>query len=94
MLTPEWTQLVQQVDRLIAELGSARAEARRWHSRATELESLHLRDDRSTRLEDQARERELDRLRKDKAKAITVIEKLVAELEQIQGKVLDLEESR
>jgi DNA repair ATPase RecN len=92
MLTPEWTQLVQQVDRLIQELGHSRAEAQRWRRRATELESLHLGDDRSTRLEEQAKERELERLRKDKTKAIAVIEKMVAELEQMQAQVLETEE--
>ena len=92
MLTQEWPQLVQQVDRLIQALAQARAEARRWRTRATELESLHLRDDRSTRLEEQTQERELERLRKDKAKTIAVVTKLVNELEQIQARVLEAED--
>ncbi|NTV52839.1 MAG: hypothetical protein HGA76_07505 [Candidatus Firestonebacteria bacterium] len=93
MSTQEWTQLVQQVDRLIQELAVSRAEARRWRTRATELESLHLRDERGPRLEEQARERELERLRKEKAKTISVIEKLVGDLEQIQARVLETEEA-
>jgi len=51
-----------------------------------------LGDDCSTRLEEQAKERELERLRKDKTKAIAVIEKMVAELEQMQAQVLETEE--
>lgn len=87
MSTQEWTTLVQQVDRLIAELRASRTEVGRWQQRAAELERLRIRDERGTRLEEQAKERELERLRKERKRTLATVERLVAEIEEMQQKL-------
>lgn len=94
MSTEEWTRLVQQVDRLIAELREARADASRWRSRATELESLRLRNERELRLEEQTKDRELERLRRERKKTISIIEKMLANLDAVQVQIQEKEEAR
>ena len=89
----EWTQLVQQVDQLIAVLRHERAEAARWRTRATELEGLRLTGNRDDKLELQAKDRELDRLRKERKKVQTVAENLLQEIEQMEQQVLQGEET-
>ncbi len=92
MSTQEWTQLVQQVDRLINELKQSKAEVSHWRSRATELENLHVHANRDNRLEDQAKDRELERLRKERAKTVTMIEKILTDLDKIEAQVMEMEE--
>jgi len=87
MSTEAWTQLVQQVDRLITELKAARAEAERWRKRATELDGQRLKDERGERLEEQAKDRELGRLRRERKKTLAVVEKMLQELDVIQTQV-------
>ncbi len=87
MSTEEWTRLVQQVDRLIAELRACRTEVGRWQQRAAELERLRVKDERGTRLEEQAKDRELERLRKERKRTLTTVERLVQEIEALQDKV-------
>lgn len=92
MATEEWTRLVQQIDRLIAELKQARSDAARWRTRATELEGLQGRGDREARLEAQAKERELERLRRERKKTVAAVEQILAELEIVQQQVIEGEE--
>jgi hypothetical protein len=94
MATEEWTRLVQQVDRLIAELRASRSESGRWRSRATEMESLRLRNERDLRLEEQAKDRELERLRRERKKTISAVEQMLAQLDVLQGRVQESEEPR
>jgi hypothetical protein len=94
MATEEWTRLGQQVDRLITELRTARAEATRWQTRATELESLRLRHERDGRMEEQAKDRELERLRRERKKAIAVVEQIVSQLDVLQVRAQESEELR
>jgi paraquat-inducible protein B len=92
MSTQEWTQLVQQVDRLIAELKQTKSEAQRWRMRATELESVQRRDDHTVRLEEQAKDRELERLRKERVKTVGVIERILLDLDKVEAQVLEMED--
>jgi hypothetical protein len=92
MSTQEWTRLVQQVDRLILALKQARAEATRWRARAVELEGRHLDTDRNSRLEEQAKERELERLRRERKKIIATVEKMIQDIDQVQNQVAQGEE--
>jgi len=89
MAMDEWTQLVQRVDTLINELRAAKAEAKKWRARAVELERLKGKDDRTILLESQYKERELERYRKERKKIITMVAKLITELEQAQLQVLE-----
>jgi|GEM_PF-5431104 len=89
--TEEWTQLVQRVDLLINELRAARAEAKRWRTRAAELERLHLKDEHSLRMEDQSKERELERLRRERKKVIQTVEKVLAEIQKAEAAVMENE---
>lgn len=89
MPTQEWTQLVQQVDRLISALRQSRAEARRWRSRAAELEGTQVTDARGGRLAEQAKDRELERMRKERRRILAVVERMLAEVEQVQRHVTD-----
>jgi chromosome segregation ATPase len=89
MSTEEWTQLVQRVDHLITELRAARAEANRWRTRVSELERLHLQDERTLTADDQTKDRELDRLRRERKKIITIIEKIVMDIEKAQSGVVE-----
>jgi hypothetical protein len=93
MTTEVWTRLVQQVDRLITELRHSRTEAARWRTRATELEGLRLRGEREVRLEEQAKDRELERLRRERKKSVAVIERMLTELEAIEDRVVQDEEA-
>jgi hypothetical protein len=88
MSTEEWTRLVQQVDRLIGELRACRTEVGRWQQRATELERLRVKDERGSRLEEQAKDRELERLRKERKRTLATVERLVAEIESLQQRVV------
>lgn len=89
MATDHWTQLVKKVDRLILELREARQEAKKWRTRAVEMERLKVKDERTDTLSTQARERELDRLRKDRKKTIVLITKQIQELENAQIQVME-----
>jgi hypothetical protein len=89
MAMDEWTKLVQQVDTLINQLRAAKEETTKWRTRAIELERLKGSDDRSTVLTDQSKERELERFRKERKKMITMVAKLISELDQAQIRVLE-----
>ncbi|MBN1595072.1 hypothetical protein JW933_04010 [candidate division FCPU426 bacterium] len=84
-----WTQLVTRVDALIRELRNARAEAKKWKARAVELERLKSSDERPARLDLQAKERELERYRKERKKMLATITRLVDDLEQAQKRILE-----
>ena len=88
MVAENWSQLVQQVDRLIAELRQVRSEARKWKTRAMELEGLHLKDEHGLKLESQARDRELERLRRERKKCAAALEKMLVELDQAQRRIV------
>ncbi len=88
MSTEDWTRLVQRVDQLITELRIARDETKRWRLRASELERLPLRDERSLVMETQARDRDLDKLRRERKKVISSIMKITDELEKAQIQVV------
>lgn len=89
MGTNQWTLLVKKVDRLILELREARQEAKKWRTRAVELERVKVKDERSDTLSTQAQERELERLRKERKKTIVMITKLIQELEHAQIQVME-----
>jgi hypothetical protein len=89
----EWTLLVQQVDRLILELKRTQAEARRWRTRALELENHQGHADREILLETQAKERELEKLKKERVKTMATLEKILADLDKVQSQVMEMEES-
>ena len=91
MSTQEWTHLVQLVDQLIGALRRARAEARRWRTRAVELEGTQGGDTRSQRLQEQARARELERYRRERQKINAAVEKLLEDVNDVQKRVLDQE---
>lgn len=84
-----WTALVQQVDQLISALRHARQETTKWRARAMETERLKVKDERTETLHSQALQREIERLQKERKKAITTIGRLVAELEQAQAGILE-----
>jgi hypothetical protein len=92
MLTQEWTLLVQQVDRLILELKRMRHEARHWRTRALELESLHGSANHDARLESQTKDRELEKLKKERTKTLATLERMLTDLETVQSQVLKTEE--
>lgn len=92
MSAEEWPRLVQQVERLIAELKQSRAEAARWHLRATELERLNLPEQHHMKIEEQAKERELERLRREHKKAVSGVQKVLADLDRMQQLISDKEE--
>jgi len=87
MPTKDWAKLVTYIDKLISELRNSRAEVRRWRTRATELERLSLKEERVFRVEDQAKDRELDKLRRERKKIIPLINKIIKQLEQAQNKI-------
>jgi hypothetical protein len=89
MSTEEWTRLVQRVDHLIIELRNARDETKRWRIRASELERLPLRDERSLVMDEQAKDRELDKLRRERKKVIAAVMKITDELEKAQITVVE-----
>jgi hypothetical protein len=84
-----WTQLVKRVDMLINELRVSRAETKKWRERAVELERLKGGSDRTMVLQSQAKERELERYRRERAKIITSINKMISDLEQVQIKAME-----
>jgi hypothetical protein len=84
-----WTTLVQQVDHLINALRQARQENKKWRARAMESERLKVKDDRTETLHSQALGREIERLQKERKKAITTIGRLITELEQAQAGILE-----
>lgn len=89
MSTEEWTQLVKSVDRLIQDLKESRAQANHWRTRAAELERHQLGDNRKGRLEEQAKDRELERFRKERKKMKSTINKLLIEIEEVERKVME-----
>ncbi len=91
MSTEAWTQLVQRVDRLIAELRQTRLETKRWRARAMELEGLHLQETQPNKLAAQAQARELEKLRRERQKVLGTLDKLVAELDQVQYTIQEKE---
>lgn len=92
MSAEDWPHLVTQVDRLIVELKQCRTDVSRWRLRALELERLQSPEQRNLKLEDQAKERELERLRREHKKAAAGIQKVLADLDALQQHILDKEE--
>ncbi len=89
MSTENWTQLVQLVNQLITDLRIARDESKRWRIRASELEGMPMRDDRSLVMATQSKARELDKLRRERKKVIASIMKITDELEKAQIQVME-----
>lgn len=89
MAMDPWTTLVQQIDQLISALRQSRHETKKWRARAMEAERLKMKDDRSETLHTQAMGREVERLQKERKKAITTIGRLINELEQAQAGILE-----
>ncbi|MEW6515860.1 MAG: hypothetical protein AB1439_02995 [candidate division FCPU426 bacterium] len=84
-----WTQLIQQVDQLISALRQTREEAKKWRTRALEAERLRVKDDRAGTLQTQSLEREIERLYKERKKAIAIIGRLIGELEHAQAGIVE-----
>ncbi|MCD4814286.1 hypothetical protein K8S19_11415 [bacterium] len=91
MSTHEWTQLVQRVDGLINELKKARNEAAQWRTRAIELERLKDHSNHDTTLHAQAKDRELEKYRKERKKMLAMVSKLIAELDAAQNSISEQE---
>ncbi|MCK5243282.1 hypothetical protein KAR34_12610 [bacterium] len=89
MVVDEWTKLVRHVDSLINELRVAREETKKWRAHAIELERFKNTENRAVLLENQSEARELERFRKERKKMITMVTKLIAELDQAQIQVLE-----
>lgn len=89
MSTEEWTLLVKRVDMLIKALKQSRLEVNHWRTKAAELERLHRGDDTPSRLELQAKDRELERLKKDRKKIKTVVVKVLEELQLAEKRILE-----
>ncbi len=84
-----WTELIKRIDLLIKELKQSRLEANKWRSKAAELERLHLGDDRQTQLEGQSKDRELERLRKERKKFKSTVTRLIEELNQAEKRITE-----
>ena len=93
MSTEEWTLLVKRVDMLITELKQTRSQANHWRTKAAELERLYLGNDRQARLESQARDRELERLKKERKKMQSTISKILEELNMVEKHIMEKSKS-
>lgn len=89
MSSTGWTELIKRIDLLIKELKQSKSEANKWRSKAAELERLHPGDDRQAKLDHQAQERELERLRKERKKCQTTIKRLLVELNQVEKRIME-----
>ncbi len=89
MSTEDWTLLVKRVDMLINALKQARLEVTHWRTKAAEMERLHRGEQAPSRVEIQAKDRELELLKKERKKIKTVVGKVLDELQLAEKRLLE-----